>query len=156
MTQDLFIDEAAVGELTLTGLCSLNQGVAVALVTGDEATSREAEQLPGTTETVAVKRGLGRYSADCLHPSTACDLIHEAARTAAQEAPVCRTDHMPGATRWDVTFTATAMADVAAMVPGVQRTGGRCVCFTHEDFLRQYEVFTVITVLANAVMDEVY
>jgi D-amino peptidase len=53
------------------------------LVTGDEATTREARALlgPGLT-TVSVKRGLSRYSARQIPPVRAREMIEEGARRA--------------------------------------------------------------------------
>jgi len=55
----------------------------VLLVTGDEATARETTELlgPGLT-TVAVKRGLSRYSARQIPPVRARRMIEDGARRA--------------------------------------------------------------------------
>jgi D-amino peptidase len=53
------------------------------LVTGDEATCREATDLLGPDlTTVAVKKGIGRYSARQIPPPRARELIEVAARSA--------------------------------------------------------------------------
>ena len=53
------------------------------LVTGDEATCREAKNLLGKNlTTVAVKRGLSRFSARNIPPVRARNLIEEGAKTA--------------------------------------------------------------------------
>ncbi|HEY0455720.1 MAG TPA: M55 family metallopeptidase, partial [Verrucomicrobiae bacterium] len=53
------------------------------LVTGDEATCREGKELLGQgVVTVAVKRGLGRFSARHLPPVRARAMIEEGARAA--------------------------------------------------------------------------
>jgi D-amino peptidase len=56
------------------------------LVTGDEATCREATALLGDgVKTAAVKRGLGRFSARHLPPKRARDLIEATARAAIED-----------------------------------------------------------------------
>src|SRR5438046_1485501 len=74
---------------TLVGETGINAALCgtwscpVLLVTGDEATCREATELlgPGLT-TVAVKRGLGRFSARQLAPQRARELIEAGAKQA--------------------------------------------------------------------------
>ena len=61
-------------------------GVPVALVTGDVAVCREAKALLGDALlTVAVKRGLSRFSARQLPPVRARQLIEDAARDALSD-----------------------------------------------------------------------
>src|SRR5919198_1333000 len=58
----------------------------VLLVTGDGATCEEARELLGDgLTTVAVKQGLGRYSARQIPPLRARDLIEEGAKRALQD-----------------------------------------------------------------------
>jgi D-amino peptidase len=40
-------------------------------VAGDAAVCAEAERFPGGVQTVAVKDGIGKFSANCLHPQVA-------------------------------------------------------------------------------------
>src|SRR5919206_461103 len=58
----------------------------ILLVTGDEATARETTELlgPGLT-TVAVKRGLSRYSARQIPPVRARQMIEAGAREALED-----------------------------------------------------------------------
>ena len=58
-------------------------GVPIALVTGDEAVCREASELLGDgLRTVAVKKGLSRYSARQIPPVRARQMIEDGAREA--------------------------------------------------------------------------
>jgi len=72
-----------VGETGINAALCGTWGCPVVLVTGDEATCREARELlgPGLT-TVAVKRGLGRFSARQLPAQRARELIEDGARRA--------------------------------------------------------------------------
>jgi D-amino peptidase len=55
----------------------------VVLITGDEATCREGRELLGDgLHAVAVKRGLGRYSARNIPPKQARKMIEEGAKKA--------------------------------------------------------------------------
>ena len=72
------INDQPVGETAiLAALCS-HHGCPIVMVTGDEAACREAEELiTPPPVTVAVKRGIGRFSAIHLHPEAAHRLIQE-------------------------------------------------------------------------------
>src|SRR5207247_3510832 len=69
-----------VGETGINAALCGTWGCPVLLVTGDEATCREGTELLGAgLTTVAVKRGLGRFSARQLAPARARELIEEGA-----------------------------------------------------------------------------
>jgi D-amino peptidase len=72
-----------VGETGINAALCGTWGCPVVLVTGDEATCREAKALLGHgLTTVAVKTGLGRFSARQLPADTARDRIERGARAA--------------------------------------------------------------------------
>jgi D-amino peptidase len=81
--RNLWFNGMLVGETGINAALCGQWNCPVLLVTGDEATCREAAELlgPGLT-TVAVKKGLGRYSARNIPPQRARELIEEGARTA--------------------------------------------------------------------------
>lgn len=70
-----------VGETGINAALCGQWGCPVLLVTGDEATCREGRELLGDgLTTVAVKKGLGRYSARQIPPSRARAMIEEGAK----------------------------------------------------------------------------
>lgn len=72
-----------VGETGINAALCGQWGCPVLLVTGDEATCREGRELLGDgLTTVAVKKGLGRYSARQIPPSRARQMIEEGAKQA--------------------------------------------------------------------------
>ncbi len=79
----LRFNDQEVGEVGINAALCGHYGCPVLLVTGDEATCRESTELlgPGLT-TVAVKRGLTRYSARQIPPRRARWMIQEGARKA--------------------------------------------------------------------------
>ena len=81
--QNLSFNGTVVGETGINAALCGHWGCPVLLVTGDEAVCTEARELlgPGVT-TVAVKRGLGRFSARNLAPARARRLIEDGARRA--------------------------------------------------------------------------
>lgn len=81
--RNLWFNDDLVGETGVNAALNGAYGVPVALVTGDVAVCREAKALLGDALlTVAVKRGLSRYSARQLPPVRARQLIEDAARDA--------------------------------------------------------------------------
>ena len=84
--QNLWFNGTSVGETGINAALCGTWNCPVLLVTGDEATCREATELlgPGVT-TVAVKRGLRRFSARQLAPQRARELIEEGAKKALSD-----------------------------------------------------------------------
>jgi D-amino peptidase len=81
--RNLYFNDDLVGESGINGALCGHYGVPILLVTGDEATCRETRELFGTgLTTVAVKRGLSRYSARQIPPVRARQLIEEGAKHA--------------------------------------------------------------------------
>src|SRR5947208_14235030 len=84
--RELRFNGVAVGETGINAALCGHWGCPVLLVTGDDAVCREARDLlgPGLT-TVAVKTGLGRFSARQLPALRARELIEEGARSALKD-----------------------------------------------------------------------
>ncbi len=84
--RNLSFNGVDVGETGINAALCGTWSCPVLLVTGDDATCREARELlgPGLT-TVAVKRGLGRFSARQIAPLRARELIEAAARDALRD-----------------------------------------------------------------------
>lgn len=67
--RNLWFNDDSVGETGINAALCGHFGVPIAIITGDEATCRESQELLGRDlPTVAVKRGLSRYSARNLPP----------------------------------------------------------------------------------------
>lgn len=76
--RDLWFNDDLVGEFGINCALCGHYGVPVAAITGDEATCREGRSLLGDRlAAVAVKKGLGRYSARHLPPIRARKRIEE-------------------------------------------------------------------------------
>lgn len=137
------------GETGLNAALAGHFGVPVVLLTGDRLLVEEGQALLGPgLRGVAVKESYGRAAAKCLPPSVARERI----RAAAEEA--LRTPATPFRVALPITltvdFTSSAHADMAELVPGVRREGGRRIAYTHEDCLTLYKVWRVLLALAYA------
>ncbi|MDX6414986.1 MAG: D-amino peptidase [Gaiellaceae bacterium] len=84
--RDLQFNGVSVGETGINAALCGQWGCPVVLVTGDEAVCKEATALLGDgLTTVAVKRGLGRFSARQLTPLKARELIEDGAKRALKD-----------------------------------------------------------------------
>ena len=84
--KNLSFNGVSVGETGINAALCGQWGCPVLLVTGDEATCREATALLGEgLTTVSVKRGLGRFSARQLPPLKARELIEAGAERALKD-----------------------------------------------------------------------
>lgn len=83
---NLWFNDDLVGETGINAALCGHYGCPVLLVTGDEAVCREAKALLGDgLTTVAVKRGLSRYSARQIPPVRARQMIEAGAKQSLQE-----------------------------------------------------------------------
>jgi D-amino peptidase len=137
-----------VGELALNAAMAGVFGVPVVLVSGDQSLAAEARALLGSeVETVVVKEAVGRFAARSLAPSIACERIREGA------AKALRRRHSPFVLeppiRLEVDFALTQMADMAELVPGSCRTGGRTVGYEGEDYREVFRAWRAMYNLAS-------
>ena len=137
-----------VGELALNAALAGTYDVPVALVSGDQALAAEATDLLGPgVEAVIVKQAVGRFAARSVHPTEACRRIREGASAALARA------HKPlrleSPVHLEVEFTLTQMADMAELVPGAVRTGGRTLEYRHEDYREVFRAWRALYNLAS-------
>jgi len=138
-----------VGETGLNAALAGAYGVPVVLVAGDAAVTKEARDLLGDIETVAVKEGVARTAARCLHPEVARERIREAAERAMKL--VVSPFVVPPPITVRVVFQRAAHADAAAMIPGSERVDGRTVAWTGGDMQTVYTTFRAMVGLASTV-----
>lgn len=134
------VDEAALN----AGVAG-QYGVPVALVTGDNEVCADAERrFPGVL-TAPIKQAIDRYAARSLSPHKAQALIRERAQQAVEAVREGRIQPYTVKTpvSIEVDFKRTAPAHMAAMIPGVTRTGPRSIAITEDEYVSAYEVFTV-------------
>jgi D-amino peptidase len=134
-----------VGELALNAAMAGVHGVAVALVSGDQA---EARALLGDgIETVVVKEAVGRFAARSLAPTLACERIRAGAAAGLRRKH--RLLEISPPIRLEVDFALTQMADMAELVPGSSRTGGRTVSYAGDDYREVFRAWRAMYNLAS-------
>ena len=154
--QGFRVNGVEMGELGLNALLAGHFGVPVALVTGDLAVCKEAEELLGDVECAVVKYGLDRYSARCLAPIRARREIREAAGRAVRDITRFKPLKPAPPLRLELDYADTAFASRACWIPGSQRTGPRSVAFQAADFLEGMKTFLAAATLPATVRDPIY
>lgn len=140
------IDGRPVGEYGINGLYLGGLGVAVGLVTGDDALAEEvAEWLPWA-ERVVVKRAVSWQAADSLHPAEAAALVRAGARRAVQRVALSDRDGlrpliMEPPIVVGLELAHAGQADFAAVIPGFTRDGDRGLRYEAADSLEAYRAF---------------
>ena len=110
-------------------------GVPIALVTGDDVTIAEMEEILGDVEGVVVKEALGFHSARTLTPAAAQDRIREGARRAIERLADFEPHHLDGPPVLELTFKNYRPAEVLAYLPIVERPADRTIRYRADDIL---------------------
>ncbi len=154
--QALRVNGIEMGELGLNALLAGHFGVPIALVTGDAQVVEEARNLLGDVEGVAVKVGLDRYSARCLHPAKARDAIRAGAAKALREIHRFKAFTMPRPMKMEIDYANSAFAARASWIPTAVREGPRTVSFVVPDFVAGAKTFFVAAALPRTIDDPIY
>ena len=126
--QNLWFNGTLVGETGINAAFCGHFGCPVLLVTGDEATCREARDLLGERlTTVAVKRGLGATSARHVTPLRARELIEEGARAALADLGAVAPYDPGRPSAIEVEFKSTSEFERYRRKAGVEASGDRRV-----------------------------
>lgn len=149
------LNGATGSEGRLNAAVAAEYGVPVIMVTGDDRTCADAAGYAPAARTVAVKECVTRYAAICPPPGVTAAAIRAAARDAAalagrQQAAA------PGDFRVEVEVDAAQLAQAAAMVPGVSRTGDRTVEYVTASAREMIRCFKVVCTMISAAMEAHY
>ena len=147
---NVWLNDILVGEYGLNAAVAGHFGVPVLMVTGDQTACAQTVELLGDLETVEVKHATGRYSAECLPPKVAQDMIQKAAaqavdRLSRRKAPAPFVLDEP--ILLSVEFVNSAMADHVMRMPEAERDG-TCVSLSLIDMVTAYNVFRAMVALA--------
>jgi D-amino peptidase len=130
-------------------------GVPVVLVTGDDRTCADAATYAPAARSVAVKKCVSRYAAVCRPPAVTAAEIRSAATQAAglagRKPPV-----QAGEFVVEIEVDAAQLAQAAAIVPGVRRTGERQVEYTSQSAWDMLRCFKVVCTMISSATEETY
>ena len=131
-----------VGETGINAALCGTWGCPVLLVTGDRATCEEARELLGAgLTTVAVKEGLGRFSARQIPPQRARQLIEEGARTALGNLRAVEPYDPGRPCEIEVELTSTDAADAYRHKQGVEVVEPRRIVSRADDWWTAWQQF---------------
>jgi D-amino peptidase len=149
------LNGAPASEGLLNAQVAAQYGVPVILVTGDDRTCADAAGYAPNAQTVAVKDCVTRYAAVCRPPAVTAAEIRTAAAAAASLAG--RQPPVPGADfRVEVEVDAAQLAQAAAIVPGVRRTGDRLVEYDSGSGYEMIRTFKVVCTMISAAIEDHY
>ena len=137
------------GESGINGLVALGHNVPVALITGDQLTSAEADPFFKQAEQVIVKGSITRFAAAQAHPEQAREMINAAAEAAVRRIGSVPLPDIGLPARLDVELQTADMAHVATWVKGVERSGTRSVRIEGDDPLEVYRSFVGLTYITR-------
>ena len=128
-------------------------GVPVIFLSGDQNACADARSFLPWIEAVEVKRAIGRYAADSLSPEQSRQAIAAGMQKAV--AGLAKSGAKPFAFASPVTlelvFATTAKADIASLLPGVERTDGRTLRYSNPDFLTVFRAFRAMLTLGASI-----
>lgn len=143
-----WVNGKCLGETGMNALIAGYYGVPVVFVSGDSVVVQEAKELLGDIETVAVKEPRSQFSAMCIHPVKAQELIRErvalSLKNLEKYKPVV--PEAPSTVR--IQFHTSVHADGASIMPGAVRIDPVTVEFTGKDYLEAYRGARTMMALA--------
>ena len=140
--QNLWFNGTLVGETGINAALCGQWSCPVLLVTGDRAVCAEARELLGEgLTTVAVKEGLGQFSARQLPAPRARELIEEGARTALSDVKAVEPYDPGRPCEIKVEFKTTDAADKFGRKHGVEQADERTIVSRGDDWWSAWSQF---------------
>ena len=150
---DVRLNGVRCSEATLNAALAGHYGVPVLLITGDRTTIESAkEQMPWITG-VIIKESIGNYAVDSMSPQAAQDAIRDGAAQAVRAVKNARPFLFDPPITMEIDVAKVEQADWIALIPGFDRSGGRTVRFTSEDYPAVFKAF-VAAFRMGAVADQ--
>ena len=146
---DYRINGESSGELGINAGLAAHFGVPIVLVSGDKTATVQATDLIPEVEVATVKEPLTRYAAKNLSPTTAQALIRRQSRLAVERREEIAPVRYEMPVTMVIQFTNSAMADVAELVPGVERPDARTASFTSRDYVEAFHCMRAIILMAG-------
>lgn len=130
----IHINNVEMGEFGLNAALAGWHGVPSIFISGDAAVVEEARRLVTNIRGAIVKWGISRYAAKCLNPKKARELIREKASEALRNIDEIEPFRVEEPVEVRLKFVTSTMADVASILPYVQRLDGRTIKMIFNDY----------------------
>jgi D-amino peptidase len=149
---DVWLNDRPVGEMGLASTLCGYYGVPVIFLSGDQAVCDEAVDWIPDIETVAVKKGAGRFAAECLPPSVTHPLIQRGVKKAVERfiagqgpLPLKAADPV----RLIIRFATPIYAEKALILPQISAmSDGRMVSIEAKNIVTAFQLFAAATSLS--------
>ncbi|MDN4524032.1 M55 family metallopeptidase [Fictibacillus fluitans] len=146
--QRLYLNGREVSEGDYNAAVAGELNVPVVLLTGDSQTCADARRnFPGII-TTEVKRGIGAFTAQCLHPKIARELIKSDARKAVENCKAVKPVEKQSSYTIDIEFKHTNMASIASYIPQVEWVDPRTVRYITDDLIKGTRVLLALMLLS--------
>lgn len=147
-----------VGESEINAAVAGHFGVPVVFASGDHLYEQELRETFPDVEFGLTKYALDRWTARCLPPAQSHANIESAAKRAMELAKAGNFTpfRLKGRVELAVTFSSTAEALMASLVPGSVRRTPREVAYVGDDAVAAWKAFLAILLLGWSATDEVY
>jgi D-amino peptidase len=149
---DVWLNDRPVGEMGIASAVCGYYGVPVIFLSGDQAVCSEAaDWMPGI-ETVAVKKGAGRFAAECLPPAVTHPMIQNGVKKAVEhftagKGPLPLKVQTP--VKLIIRFSTPIYAEKALMLPQLTAMpDGRMVSFECSDMITALQLFIAASALS--------
>jgi D-amino peptidase len=140
------VNGRAISEGWMNAALAGHFGVPVVMASGDDVAMAELREQLGDLETAEVKRSLGFHSAETLTPAAADELIGRKVKAALARRGDFKPLRTDGPQALELGFKHYLAAEVAAYLPGAERTDAHSVRFRAKDIV---EISKVLTFLNN-------
>ena len=141
---DVFINGINMPEAGINGAAAGYYGVPVVLVAGDSAIVKQARDIFGDIEGVAVKESIGT-AAKMLHTKIAQELIMQKTEEALSNLSKYKPFKLQTPITMEIVYKDEIDAHRASWFPGANKTGERSVSYTHEDYLEILKFFMFVS-----------
>jgi len=155
---EIRLNGKSVGESEINAAVCGHFGVPVVFASGDDLYEKEVRQTLPDLEFGLTKYALDRWTARLLSPLRSHTNIRAAAQRAVERAKqgAFSPYRLDGEVELSVTFSSTAEALMASLIPGSVRETPRIVSFRAADAVAAWKGFLAVLLLGWSATDEVY
>ncbi|MFC1724392.1 M55 family metallopeptidase [candidate division KSB1 bacterium] len=132
---DLKLNGKSVNEAVFSAATAGHFNVPVVLISGDDAVMEQTKEFIPDFEQAIVKRAIGFYSANNLHPQKAKDLIKNKTVRALKNLKKFKPFKLEYPVKMEITFKSKLYAEIFSLLPVIKRTDSHTIEYRAEDMV---------------------
>jgi len=132
---DIKLNGLSVNEAVFNAAAAGHFDVPVVMISGDDAIMKQTKEVIGEFEEAVVKKAIGYYSAESLHPKEACKLIKSKTIKALKNLNKYKPYKIDYPVKMEITLKAKKYAEVLALLPIIERKKGHIIVFEGKDMV---------------------